>query len=270
MSVILARRGLAGLLAAMLWSPGGALAVEVAPHKAVYDLSLGRTSGGSEVADVSGVMTYEFADACDGWTVSQRSAMTFVYNNGEEVQLGWSMVSWESKDGLKYRFYARQMQSGQEKEEFRGEARLNAVGDGGEANYTSPSSYKVELPPGTLFPTAHSIKLLQQAGAGAPLMWAMIFDGSDAEGLFGINAFFGRQAMPGQGVATNADPLTRGPSRHVELAFFAAGGQAAEPEHEQRLQLHDNGVVTDWRLDYADFEVAAKLAKIESVPRPSC
>ncbi len=270
MSVMWARAGLAGLLGAVLLSAGAAFAVEVAPHKAVYDLSLGRTVSGSEVADVSGVMTYEFADACDGWTVSQRSAMTFVYSSGEEVQLGWSMVSWESKDGLKYRFYARQMQSGQEKEEFRGEASLKAVGAGGEAKYTSPSSYAVALPAGTLFPTAHSIKLMEQAGAGEPLMWATVFDGSDAEGLFGVNAFFGRALMPGQGVATNSDPLTRGPSRHVELAFFAAEGQAAEPEHEQRLQLHDNGVVTDWRLDYADFEVIAKLGKVESVPRPSC
>ena len=157
--MIWARRGLAGLLGVVLWSAGPAFAVEFAPHKAVYDLSLGRTSSGSEIADVSGVMTYEFADACDGWTVSQRSAMTFVYSNGEELQLGWSMVSWESKDGLRYRFYARQMQSGKEKEEFRGEARLNGVGDGGMAKYTSPSSYEVKLPAGTLFPTAHSFKL---------------------------------------------------------------------------------------------------------------
>jgi hypothetical protein len=263
-------RGSLAPLAVVLWSAAASAAVEIAPHKAVYELSLGRTARGSEIANVSGVMTYEFADACEGWTVNQRSAMTFAYNNGEEVQLGWSMVSWESKDGLRYRFYARQIQSGQEKEEFRGEARLDGPGQAGKGSYTSPSSYEVDLPAGTLFPTAHSIKLLEESQKGGTLMWAMVFDGSDAEGLFGINAFLGRRVVPQQDAAAGADPLTAGPSRHVELAFYSATGQAAEPEHERRLRLHDNGVVTDWRLDYAEFEVIAKLSQIEGLKAPSC
>ncbi len=34
--------------------------------------------------------------------------------------------------------------------------------------------------------------------------------------------------------------------------------------------MHDNGVVEYLLLDYGDFQVVAKLAEVEAIPRPSC
>jgi hypothetical protein len=64
--------------------------------------------------------------------------------------------------------------------------------------------------------------------------------------------------------------LIAGPSWHVALAFFPATGQGAEPEHEQALRIHANGVVEDLVLDYGDFTVIATLKKLEKLPPADC
>lgn len=264
---LLARLGLAGLALGAVGSLEPAMAIELAPHRAIYDLSLARSSQSSEIANVTGTMTFEWGDACDGWTVNQRSLMSFAYRSGEELELAWSLVSWEAKDGLRYRFFVRKAENGESKTEFRGEARLDGVGKGGVAEYRIPAARQVTLPAGTLFPTAHTVKVLEASQAGQRLVWAHVFDGSDEDGLFGVSAVLGAVRT------SDADarwPLLAGPSRHVGLAFFASSGQAAAPEHEQSLRLYDNGVVDALVLDYGDFRVSAKLRDLEKASPPPC
>lgn len=267
--IVRARHCLAGA-ALCLSAALPAAATEITPHRAIYDMSLLSSKAGGDIADVSGTMQFEWADACDGWTVDQRSVMTFLYNSGDEVDLGWNLVSWESKDGLRYRFYVRKFQNGEMYDELRGDARLDGPGKGGVAEYTLPAPKRIHLPAGTMFPTAHSIELLRLAEADQRLLWAHVFDGSDEEGLFGVGAVITDRRDP-EGVADTRSPLLiAGPSWHVSLAFYAAEGQAAEPQHEQSLRLHANGVVEDLVLDYGDFTVSATLKKIEKLPPPDC
>ncbi len=249
--------------------PGAAFALEVTPHKAIYDMAL-RSGGSGDIADVRGTMEFKWADSCDGWTVDQRSVMTFLYNTGDEVDLGWNLVSWESKDGLRYRFYVRKFQNGEMYEELRGDARLDGAGKTGIAKYTLPSPKQVDLPAGTLFPTAHSLALLEAAAAGSPFLWANVFDGSDEAGLFGVGAVIVEREEPAKPAADRPALLSAGPSWHVSLAFFSAVGQGAVPEHEQRLRLHANGVVEDLVLDYGDFSVGATLKRVEKLPPSGC
>ncbi len=262
-----ARRGLALVVACLI--PGAAAAVEVTPHRAIYRMALQSSHASSDIADVSGTMQFEWADSCDGWTVDQRSVMTFLYNSGDSVDLGWNLVSWESKDGTRYRFYVRKFQSGEVYEELRGDARLAADGSGGTAHYTVPGERQVTLPAGTFFPTAHSLALLDNAEAGKPFLWADVFDGSDEEGLFGVGAGIGPRREGGASAAGDS-PLLASPSWYVSLAFYPASDGSPVPEHEQRLQLHDNGLVEDLVLDYGDFTVSATLSKVEALPAPGC
>src|SRR3546814_2910724 len=117
------------------WSSDVCSSDLVTPHKAIYNMAL-RSGGSGDIADVRGTMEFKWADSCDGWTVDQRSVMTFLYNTGDEVDLGWNLVSWESKDGLSYRFYVRKFQNGEMYEELRGDARLDGGGKTGIARYT--------------------------------------------------------------------------------------------------------------------------------------
>jgi hypothetical protein len=258
--------GLAGIaLAAGLCH--AAAAVTIAPHRAVYTMELVR-GGDSAVAAVDGTMLFEWADSCDGWTVQQRWRLLYLYNTGEEVEVSQNLTSWESKDGLRYRFFIRRMQNGEVASELRGEARIDEPGGAGTATYTLPEKRVIELPPGTLFPTAHSLKLIERAEAGDTLVYAIVFDGSDEDGLFDVSAALGPRTPPAGETAT--EPLAAGPSWTVSLAFYLTGKEAVVPEHEQFVRMYANGVVDSLLIDYGDYTVDAQLKKVEALPPQSC
>ena len=48
------------------------------------------------------------------------------------------------------------------------------------------------------------------------------------------------------------------PSSRVHLAFFKHSDGSTEPEHEQQLRLHMNGMVESIVLDFGDFNVEGK------------
>src|SRR3546814_2068806 len=76
--------------------------------------------------------------------------------------LGWSLSSWESKDGRRYRFFVRRFDGSGQAETVRGEAELDADGSG-TAVFHGPERREVALPAGTQFPTHHTRQVLNQA-----------------------------------------------------------------------------------------------------------
>lgn len=260
----------AAILCLCVLPPGaGAMpGTEVLPHRALYELSM-LSNRDANVIAVDGDMAFEWQDSCDGWSVNQRSQMAFYYDGGEVTKINWSLVSWEAKDGGAYRFIVRQITDGTLSDEFRGDATVGPEG-GGTARYTTPEAHSVPLPDGSLFPSSHSLALIERAVAGETLFWANVFDGSDAEGLFGISAVITPLSEAARERADAVPELKGVPGWHVALAFYAAAGQAAEPEHEQQLDLFANGVVDELELDYGDFTVLAALKKLEPLPEPKC
>jgi hypothetical protein len=255
---------------ACLFVSGAARAVDVAPHRAIYEMALKSSDASSDISDVRGTMQFQWTDSCDGWSVDQRSMMTFLYNSGDQVDLGWSLVSWEAKDGKRYRFFVRKYQNGEVYEELRGDARLEADGTGGVADYTLPAPRQARLPAGTMFPTTHSLALLARAESGQPFLWADVFDGSDESGLFGVSAVIVGRRDAGEAVEGRSPLLAAGPSWQVSLAFFPSVDDAPLPEHEQELRLHATGVVEDLILNYGDFTISATLKKLEALPPADC
>lgn len=240
--------------------------VDLLPHRALYHMQILKSGG--DVADVEGEMAFEWQDSCDGWSVTQRSQMEFLYASGDAARVGWSLTSWESKDGTQYRFVSRELTNGELVSEYRGDADLSK--NGGKARYNKPEARETPLPAGSLFPTQHSLALIQQAMKGAPMLWAEVFDGSDADGLFAVSAAITPLPEAERKEADQRRELKGVPGWNVSLAFYPSKGQAAEPEHEQSLRLYANGVVDRLVLDYGDFSILGTLSKIETLPKPSC
>ncbi len=70
-----------------------AQASAVAPHRAVYDLQLLRTTQGANVGSVSGRMAYEVSGSeCDGWTVSFRLVNRFDYKEGTPASFRYPVL----------------------------------------------------------------------------------------------------------------------------------------------------------------------------------
>ncbi|HXP72774.1 MAG TPA: cell envelope integrity EipB family protein [Stellaceae bacterium] len=266
----------AGLLLAWV---GLAQATEISPHRALYSLSLESSKAGSGVVDASGAMIYEWGETCDAWTVQQRFRLRLVYEDADPVELSSTLVSWESKDGLRYRFNERRLRNGEPDEEVRGEARLDGPGKGGKADFTKPDATTLTLAPNVLFPTAHTLLLIERAKAGDNFLSRDVFDGATEDNASQISAVIGTRMEPSatdeKAASGNKDkqlksPLIERPSWRVRLAFFPADTKSDEPDYELGMRLFDNGVSGDMSLDYSDYVIRAKLDEIEPLSKPAC
>jgi hypothetical protein len=248
---------------------------ELLPHRASYLLSLGRNLSGSDVVNVQGVMAYEFADACDGWTTTQKARLKFFYDDGRTDEVGWNLNSWESKDGKRYRFFMRNFDGDNVTSEYKGEAEMPAPGQAGVVRFETPAQKQLALPRGTLFPTAHSLALFRHLAAGDPTFLATVFDGSDDKGPMEISAALAGSSKPAAEQAKLSPLLAAGPVYRLSLAFFAPQGEAttgdeATPQQEQSISVYANGVIDRLGLDYGSFTVDAVLKKLEGLPAPGC
>lgn len=262
-----------GAVALLPQRPAPASEIQILPHSAVYRMELTALAAGSAVSAVVGRMEFEWQETCDAWTVSQRALMRVNYGDGTELDFGWTMNSWESKDGHSYRFFIRRLYNGGASEELRGKAELQPS-RGGEAVFTKPDDRTLALPAETMFPTEHTKVLLTAARKGWPStgsLWRPVFDGSGDSGLFGVSATMIESLGPEAGEGPGLDLVRELPSWRMRLAFFdleQAQGQA--PAHEQALRLYANGVVDELVLDYDEFSVRAILEDLKPVPAPTC
>jgi hypothetical protein len=255
--------------AAVAASPAAALAaapVDLLSYRAAYRLSLDATgpqsAGGPGLESVRGALVLEWRADCTGWLSQQRINYVARATEGEGFTQDVRFSSWEAPDYTRLRFNVRNFEDGKAGETFSGAAALSAPGANGEARYSVPAgSPPVALPPGTLFPTEHVLKLIEAARAGERILSSIVFDGSDADALNLVTAVIGDGGTaPGSGER-------RWP---VRLAYHDASSDDALPEFEISFGLTESGVLHDIRLDYGDFALKGELEKLEPLAEPKC
>jgi len=248
-------------------------AVALQPHRAVYTLSLDMTRGQRSVVSIEGQMEYRWAAACDGSSFEQNYQVSMVYASGDTLTRKTRYAGWESADGHELTYKLSSSTNGEDKEDIRGTAHLDGAA-GGNAVFKTPADLKQALPAGSLFPTTHMERLVEAMRQGQSIFTAGFFDGSSADGPQYVSVGIGR-TQPGDAAA---NPLLRGPSHAISMAFYTVGkpekgseGAGAEqPEYELRQRLFENGIADRIVIDYGDFAMAAKLDTLEPVPAPRC
>jgi EipB-like len=250
--------------------PGAtARAVEIQPHRAIYTMALQSSKSDSGVAAARGEMAYQWGETCDGWTIEQRYKLTLGYAEADNVDIQSNFVTWESKDGLHYRFNQQETRNGKVDEEIRGSAALEGPGKGGVANFEKPKPETMHLPAGALFPSQHTILLINQAEAGTNFLTRHVFDGATEENAVLVSAVIGPKIEP-DADAGKLSPILMRPGWRVRLAFFPADQSKEKPDYELGMQLLDNGVSRNMLIDYGDYAISATLKYIEPLPKPKC
>jgi hypothetical protein len=233
-----------------------------AAHRAIYNLTLASSRGG-EITAARGTMGYEVIDACDGWAVRQRLSMTLTNTEGQDVQMVSDYATWESKDGLKFRFHMKQTTDTAVTSQTDGDAKLERTGGPGEAHYTVPGDTTKPLPPGTLFPMAHTSAILAAAEAGKKFIALPLFDGTDDSG--GEDSFV--VALDWKKPEANKYPLLSNlPSTRVRLAFFDHAAKGEVPTYQVGMRYWANGVADNLQMDFGDFVMDAKMAELTPLP----
>lgn len=264
--------GLAMALVMVTVAP--ASAVDVSPHRALYRLTLDSAKVSSGLADANGAMYYEWGETCGGWTVDQRFRLRLLYADEGTVDISSSLVTWESKDGLRYNFNEKRSRNGEIEEDIHGQAHLDGKGKGGIAEFEEPERKTLKLAPGTLFPTAHTLFLIESAEAGEHFVSRKVFDGTSLDNAEQISAVIGPQLKPDPKAAKPlGDPLLQHPSWRMHLAFFAPQSSKTDsdtPEYELTMRLLENGISQSLSLNYGDYVLQGKLEDIEALPKPHC
>jgi hypothetical protein len=246
-----------------------AIGAEIAPHRALYTMVLAGTRTDSGVVDARGTMQYEWGETCDGWTIEQRYKLKMRYSETPDADIVSSFVTWESKDGLRYRFNQKQIRNGELDQDIRGEARLDAPGSGGVAEFIKPKPQTLKLAAGVLFPSAHTILLIDKASEGENFLSRQVFDGATDENAVQISAAIGTKLAP-EAAAADRSPLLQRAAWRVRLAFFPADNSVEKPDYELGMHLLDNGVSRDMLIDYGEYSIRAKLDDIEPLIKPNC
>jgi EipB-like len=246
-----------------------AIGAEIAPHRALYTMILASSRTDSGVVDARGTMQYEWGETCDGWTIEQRYRLRIRYGETPDADIVSSFVTWESKDSLRYRFNQKQTRNGELDQDIRGEARLDAPGNGGAAEFIKPKPQTLKLAPGVLFPSAHTILLIDRASEGENFLSRQVFDGATDENAVQVSAAIGTK-VAADGTAANHSPLLERPGWRVRLAFFPADNSVEKPDYELGMHLLDNGVSREMLIDYGEYSIRAKLDDIEPLTKPNC
>ncbi len=245
-----------------------AQAQTIAPHRAAYSLTLGDARNGGVTA-IDGALVIDWGEVCEGWTISQRMRFRMSGGDAGDVDSDISFSSFESRDGKNYRFSLRTSRDGDVVEDLRGRATLDPD-KGGKAEFTSPADTTLDLPPGTMFPTAHSLLLINLAMGGEHLVTRAVFDGATLDGALDVSAIIGDKTAPDAKLAASAPAIGGRPSWRVRMAYFNPDDKSGTPTYETSMRMLDNAVASEYSFEYPEFSIRAKLERLDALPKPNC
>lgn len=248
----------------------GAAAADFVGHQALYRVSLASAETRSGIVSVRGAVLYRFADVCDGWTAENRTLLRLGYGEGGESETEWSHLSWESKDGLRFRFHLRDARDGELLEELEGEASLTGPGGPGIARFVRPEESDLKLPAGTQFPTHHLMALLDAARSGRRHASGIVFDGASVDNPYSVGAVLREAPESTSRTLARRARLDERPVWSLRLAFFPFAGREATPKFEVGLSFRDDGIADAIVQDFGDFVLRLTLQDVELLPEPDC
>lgn len=254
------------ILCAFGFSPSRrAYATEIAPHKALYKITLRSKAPSAQIVNVSGEMLYEVHADCEAWITDHSLNAYYDYAEKPSMHIKNDYSTYETMDGEHMSFNAQKRRNAIPYQEIRGRAEL---GDTNKATLSRPEAITHDLSSNTFFPMSHTIEVLRRMSAGDKLFTSHIYDGSDERGALMISAFLGSTIKPDKAQRRSEkidQGLINAPARHVRLAFFPPSDvQASAPEYEMSVALHENGVINDMSVEYEDFSVSQNLIALEA------
>ncbi|CAH1667003.1 EipB family protein [Chelatococcus asaccharovorans] len=292
---------------AFFW-PAGAMAeampeASLAPHRAIYDLSLADSSGAIQSA--VGRVVYEITGtACDGYASRSRQVVVLEGENNATTT-DMRMTTFEDARGGAFRFKAETRNANTPPKLVDGEAvrRDGAVA----VNFVKPGRETVKLGD-AIFPAAHLRALIAGAKEGKSIVEARVFDGSeDGRSFYDTLAVIGRpdaakpagnagkpsgekgtgKSAPGEQDTVKFDDSEEafaerqrrfdelfGTAAHwpISISYFkqaTARGEAL-PVYVLSFDLYENGIARSLALKYDNFTLKGELKELVLLKAAAC
>jgi hypothetical protein len=252
--------------------------VMLAPHRAVYDITLLRAQGGSGIADMSGRMVYEITgNPCVGYSQNMRFVTNVVNQEGVTSLTDLRTTSWEDAASSAFRFNSSQYKDRKLTETTVGDA-SRATGTGRlKVALSRPAKKQLDLAPQAMFPIQHSRELIVRARRGEQLFTADLYDGSEkGDKVYTTVSFLGKGRAPGnvEGLeeVESAKPLLTVPAWPISISYYEpeTNRQDTVPTYELSFLYYANGVSRRLLIDYGSFAVRGVLKEISFLDPGKC
>jgi EipB-like len=257
---------------------GGALAprahaltptVELAPHRAVYELTLAQSHGNSSTVSARGRILYDFTgNACEGYKLEFRQVSELDNGEGKVTLSDLRSNTWEDGDAKNFHFKSENYMNDRLLDQVDGQAVRQP--DNIAVALTKPKDAKLSLDRSIVFPTEHVRRIIDAARAGKSILEFPVYDGSEkGEKIYNTLTVVGRmippnERAPNDGAAGQAAlaGLGRWP---VTVSYFDRARAVGEqtPVYAITFELYENGISRALLLDYNDFAISGKLKSLE-------
>jgi hypothetical protein len=243
-------------------------AVELASHRAVYDLTLAQTRGNSTVA-ARGRILYDFSgNACDGYALQFRQVSELDNGEGKVTLSDLRSTSWEDAAAKKFVFKSQNYLNETLIDSVDGQAERGS--DKVAVELAKPADKKFDLEAAIAFPTDHMRRIIEAARAEKTILELPLYDGSDkGEKVYNTLTIIGHAIAPNERLpgdaAAGKDALASLRRWPVTVSYFdktANPGDQA-PVYSIKFELYENGVSRALLLDYNDFSISGELTSIE-------
>jgi hypothetical protein len=250
--------------------------VNLVPHRAIYELSLGKVRGKASVQNARGRILYDFTgSACEGYTLDFRQVAELDNGEGKISLSDLRSNTWEDGAAKTYRFMSQNHLNQKLLDAVDGKAER---GSGGIAvTLTKPEPRKIDLDAAIVFPTEHVRRIIEAARAGQTILEFPIYDGSETgEKVYNSLTVIGREIGPGErdlaDAASGNDVLSKLRRWPVTVSYFERNKPAGEqtPVYAISFDLYENGVSRTLVLDYNDFSISGVLKNIELKDSKPC
>jgi hypothetical protein len=247
--------------------------VVLAPHRAVYDLKLVKSSGSRGIQAVRGRILYDFSgNACEGYELQFRQVSELDSGEGKAALSDLRSTTWEDGEAKTFRFNSENLLNDKQTDAVDGHAvrETSAIA----VDLRKPKDKKFTIPVGAVFPTEHMRRIIVAAREGKTILEFSVYDGSETgEKLYSTLTVIGRAIAPGQKPVDDAGAkipalanLVRWP---VTISYFEKKDEKTERAGEQTpvyaitFELYENGISRALILDYNDFTIAGKITSLE-------
>ncbi|MEQ8593895.1 MAG: cell envelope integrity EipB family protein [Parvibaculum sp.] len=263
------------LFAIALHPTAAAIGADMQMHRAVYELSLGRSQPVSDIAGIEGRMVVEWRGGaeCGGYTSMQRVVTHVTGGDEASVSNDVRLSTWEAADGGDFRFTRTEYVNGQLIETESGFVRRDAAKE--KTTIEREGEAPIEMSGDVLFPIAHSLALMAAARAGKQIFSAPLFDGTEKTEN-PTNAFIGkalaapRETVEAAVVSGEGARLGDMKAWPVRLSYFDGDNLEGLPDFEMGYLLFPNGVSAALVLDYLDVEMIGRLTELHYFKPGSC
>lgn len=251
---------------------GAAAAPPLAPHRAVYDLSLMKGGTGRGPVAASGRIVYDFSgSSCEGYTVAFRQFTEMTPADGEPSISDMRSTTFESPDRKTMRFRVEHMEEGRVTKRVDGSAIRS--GDGAlSLQLRQPAPMQADIDHDVVFPTDMTLRTLDAARAGQTILPLKVFDGSDTgDKIYHTMSIIGRPSTAPLVDASKDVPSMKDMRRwSVRVSYFDIDKLDAPPVYILSFQMWDNGISSDLVIDYGDFQLKGSMSKLEMLPVNAC